>query len=409
MLAKRLTQRGVALSSGALAAVLAHQVASAGVPNSVVVSTIKAASLFAAGTAAATGAISVKVAALTEGVMKAMLFTKLKAAIAVVLILGFVATGTTILTCRTAAGQDDKKPAAENPVEPAAKQKKEKDKEIVTAWGKEVGGLQAGLGYRSGENRAYGPGETVKLVVRVRNVGKEAVKFEYLKEFFIETPPAVTDGEGKPVPLGRRTAGGLVHVPVEVNLAPGKEIELAELKLEPRSGAQSAHPWQWNLWGTGKFSVQYERLAHPDIDKIVGKLATGKLELVISFTSEPPPAATGKEAPQKKDREDANLKPIKIRVYIEKVNVDASTITASCMLIGDFDNVTKPLRLENLQVSGKAKITDRGKEVKLRDLKLLPRDTHFYLFLKAYSELGFEVVGIETIRSDPPPAAIEKQ
>src|SRR5438876_8803033 len=45
ILAKRLTQRGVALSSGALAAVLAHQVASAGVPNSVVVSTIKAASL----------------------------------------------------------------------------------------------------------------------------------------------------------------------------------------------------------------------------------------------------------------------------------------------------------------------------------------------------------------------------
>src|SRR5207237_9646502 len=71
MLAKRLKGRGVALSGGALAAVLAQNVAPAGVPNSVVDSTINAASLLAAGKAAAPGAISVKVTALTEGVMKA--------------------------------------------------------------------------------------------------------------------------------------------------------------------------------------------------------------------------------------------------------------------------------------------------------------------------------------------------
>jgi RNA polymerase sigma factor (sigma-70 family) len=121
MLAKRLTQRGVALSGGALAAVLAQQAVSAGVPNSVVDSTIKAASLFAAGKAATTGAISVKVATLTEGVIKAMLFIKLKSAIAVVLMLGLMATGATLLIYRTAAGQDEKKSTAEKPVEPAAK------------------------------------------------------------------------------------------------------------------------------------------------------------------------------------------------------------------------------------------------------------------------------------------------
>src|SRR5206468_6423524 len=76
MLAKRLAQRGVTLSGGALAVVLSKKVASAGVPTSVVASTIKAASLFAAGKAA--GVISVKVAALTEGVLKAMLVTKIK-------------------------------------------------------------------------------------------------------------------------------------------------------------------------------------------------------------------------------------------------------------------------------------------------------------------------------------------
>jgi RNA polymerase sigma factor (sigma-70 family) len=78
MLAKRLTQRGVALSGAALAAVLSQKAASARVPPSVVSSTIKAVTLVAAGRAAASGAISVKVAALTEGVLKSMLLAKLK-------------------------------------------------------------------------------------------------------------------------------------------------------------------------------------------------------------------------------------------------------------------------------------------------------------------------------------------
>jgi hypothetical protein len=39
---------------------------------------------------------------------------------------------------------DDKKPVEERPVGPAVKQ--EKEKEAFIAWGKEVGGLQAGLG-----------------------------------------------------------------------------------------------------------------------------------------------------------------------------------------------------------------------------------------------------------------------
>jgi RNA polymerase sigma factor (sigma-70 family) len=114
MLAKRLSRQGVVVSGGVLASVLSHQAASAGVPNSVVNSTIKVASLLTVGEAAATGAISAPVAALTGGVMKAMLFTKLKAVIAVVaVVLGVVATMTTVLACRTAAGQGDKPPVAE--------------------------------------------------------------------------------------------------------------------------------------------------------------------------------------------------------------------------------------------------------------------------------------------------------
>ncbi len=92
MLAKRLAQRGVALSAGVLAAVLARNAASAGVPTSVVSSTIQAASVFVAGQAA-TGLMSVKVAVLTEGVLKAMLLTKLKSATAVLLLVGLVGAG----------------------------------------------------------------------------------------------------------------------------------------------------------------------------------------------------------------------------------------------------------------------------------------------------------------------------
>jgi hypothetical protein len=281
MLAKRLGERGVTLAGGVLAAVLARNVACGGVPNSVVSSTIKVASLLAAGKAA--GAISIKVAALTEGVLKAMLFTKLRAALAVVLVLGFVAIGATMLTCRTAAGQDDNKPGAEKPLEPPAKQ--EQEKETFTAWGTEVGGLQAGLGYKPGQKRAYSHGETVTLVVRVRNVSKEDVKFRYLKEFFMEKPPTVTGGEGKTIRLGGvDLLGGIAQIPVDVNLAPGKEMELHDLKLKLAPAGGSGDVTEVSpetLNGKGKFQIQYEQLAAASSEPNLTKLATGKLELEV--------------------------------------------------------------------------------------------------------------------------------
>jgi RNA polymerase sigma factor (sigma-70 family) len=70
LLAKRLTRRGVALSGGALAALLGANAAAAEVPTTIVSATI----LYAAGPAA----IPTKVAILAEGVLKTMLFTKLR-------------------------------------------------------------------------------------------------------------------------------------------------------------------------------------------------------------------------------------------------------------------------------------------------------------------------------------------
>jgi RNA polymerase sigma factor (sigma-70 family) len=91
MLAKRLTGYGLSVSGGGLATMLCQN-ASAGVPSSVMVSTIKVGSLLAARGAAA-GAISVKITALADGVLKTMLLTKLKIATVFILVVACVGVG----------------------------------------------------------------------------------------------------------------------------------------------------------------------------------------------------------------------------------------------------------------------------------------------------------------------------
>ena len=71
------------------------------------------------------------------------------------------------------------------------------EKVAFTAWGKQAGGLQVGLGFRPGEQRAYHPGERVKLVVRVRNVDKDVAKFTYYREFALQNLPTVLNDKGK--------------------------------------------------------------------------------------------------------------------------------------------------------------------------------------------------------------------
>ncbi len=119
MLAKRLARRGVVVSGVLVGAMLSQQSAWASVPALAVSKTIKAASLMAAGQAA-TGAVTVTVAALTEGVLKAMLVSKLKSAAAVLLIVLAFAGGGTLAFLPMAAGrqptatqkQDEKQPTA---------------------------------------------------------------------------------------------------------------------------------------------------------------------------------------------------------------------------------------------------------------------------------------------------------
>jgi RNA polymerase sigma factor (sigma-70 family) len=129
LLAKRLTQRGLALSGGVLAALLSQKVASAGVPTSVVSSTIKAASLLAAGRTAATGVISVTVAALAESVLKTMLITKLKVATALLLAVVLAAAGAAGLLRQTQASEPAKAPSRSDKNEKQAARPPKEDRD----------------------------------------------------------------------------------------------------------------------------------------------------------------------------------------------------------------------------------------------------------------------------------------
>ncbi len=103
-LAKRLARHGVTLSAGSLAAILSQNGALACVPAPLVVTTVKAATVVAAGQAATAGVISAKVTALTEGVMKGMLITKLKVTAVFCVAVGVLAIGSGTLVHHSLAG-----------------------------------------------------------------------------------------------------------------------------------------------------------------------------------------------------------------------------------------------------------------------------------------------------------------
>jgi RNA polymerase sigma factor (sigma-70 family) len=107
ILARRLARHGSAVSGAMLAAVLPAKGASAAVPPSVLSLTLKTAVPAAGGQAAASGAVSGTVAALTEGVIRAMLLNKLKVNAFVTFVVIALALGAAGLMHRSqAAGQD---------------------------------------------------------------------------------------------------------------------------------------------------------------------------------------------------------------------------------------------------------------------------------------------------------------
>jgi RNA polymerase sigma factor (sigma-70 family) len=95
-LRRRLLQRGVALSTGALACVLAEKASAGALPTALVDGTLKVALLMAAGKATAE-VISPSTTLLMEGAVRAMLMTKLRLAGLVIVALGLLGSGAGVL------------------------------------------------------------------------------------------------------------------------------------------------------------------------------------------------------------------------------------------------------------------------------------------------------------------------
>jgi RNA polymerase sigma factor (sigma-70 family) len=125
-LARRLARHGLMVTGCGLATVLSQNASAACVPASLVAATVQAAPAAAAGLTAATGLISVKVAALTQGVLKAMLMTKLKSLTAVVLAIALISGGAGLITYRSMAAEQ--KAGKEEAKPKAAAEKEEKPK-----------------------------------------------------------------------------------------------------------------------------------------------------------------------------------------------------------------------------------------------------------------------------------------
>jgi RNA polymerase sigma factor (sigma-70 family) len=114
LLGRRLSRRGVTLAGGELAALVAANGASAGVPARLLLSTTKAALLVAAGQATTATCVSLQAVALTEGVVRTMFFAKLKT-MAVLCAVAAVAIGAGGLVYQEQAGKG-------NPANPGQEQ-----------------------------------------------------------------------------------------------------------------------------------------------------------------------------------------------------------------------------------------------------------------------------------------------
>jgi RNA polymerase sigma factor (sigma-70 family) len=121
LLARRMARHGTAFSLAVLAA-LAQGTASARVPPSLLKSTVAA---------AATGTLPVHVVALAEGVVRAMMLSKLKIATLVLLVLGFLGTATGLLTAPALSGKPSDAGAKGLPAFVAGQKEKKEQGPIV--------------------------------------------------------------------------------------------------------------------------------------------------------------------------------------------------------------------------------------------------------------------------------------
>jgi RNA polymerase sigma factor (sigma-70 family) len=195
LLVSRLTARGVALSSAALATELSSGAALAAVAPSLVGPTLKAAAAFAAGQTLA--GVTANATALANAALAALTAARTKVVLTTVLLLGAALAGVGGLVYRAwAAGQHpcqdippvalavDQSPAPAPPLA-AGELTERKSRPPTTAhvdangvsWAQADAGLQMGLRVEPEGKPGYRLGESIALVIRARNLSDHAIHF----------------------------------------------------------------------------------------------------------------------------------------------------------------------------------------------------------------------------------------
>jgi hypothetical protein len=103
--------------------------------------------------------------------------------------------------------------------------------------------------------------------------------------FRFEGLPAITDADGKPIPIASIAMEGLRKENV-VDLAAGEVIDFCELKLDLRPASERGKKSHRTLYGMGKFQIQYEQVTGEYLKPVLivqnkSMLATGQLDLEV--------------------------------------------------------------------------------------------------------------------------------
>lgn len=236
LLRTRLLRRGVVISSvGLSAALMPDALASAGMAP-LIGSLIRAAGAVAADGVAA-GLVSARTLALTEGMLRMMFMTKVKIVLAASLVVA-VAAGLATLSHATRAAdtpvaltEEPHKETLMGLSQEAPKvvplvQSDKAEQENGIAWGKAAHGLQAGIGFRRGDQTTYEVGQSVTFAVYLRNVSAKAIRVSHIEPLFQESVPQVEDSKGRRLAVGTGPIDlGRVAI-VERSLEAGQRITL---------------------------------------------------------------------------------------------------------------------------------------------------------------------------------------
>ena len=182
----RLARRGLAVSGGTFAALLSQGAATASAPVSLVASTIKAASLMAAGHAVSSGQVSAKVLALTEGIVKTMFVTRIKSLLVVVLVLCGLGVGHGLFCNSEAAAQQGTNPSKAKTLDEEDKTLPLKPRTINEAISSKPV-VQNGLQVTTTLPRAtFVADEPLKFRVRFKNVSDKPFILYAAPDFFLD-------------------------------------------------------------------------------------------------------------------------------------------------------------------------------------------------------------------------------